>query len=52
MLYDSSYWSGLVDWIRDKMVSGGFIREDELDIIQVLDSPEEVVKFIKQRVIL
>lgn len=52
VLYDSSYWSGLVDWIRDKMVSGGFIREDELDIIQVLDSPEEVVKFIKQRVIL
>ena len=42
VLYNSEYWGGLLDWIRDKMVGYGYISEDELDLITIADTPEEV----------
>ena len=42
ILYNSEYWKGLLDWIRDKMVSYGYINEDEIELITLADTPEEV----------
>jgi len=42
VLYNSSYWAGLLEWIRDKMVSYGYITEQEMDLITIADTPEEV----------
>jgi uncharacterized protein (TIGR00730 family) len=50
-LMGADYWSGLVDWLRDKMLAGNFISPDDLDIFTVLDQPEEVVRAIKKTVI-
>ena len=47
ILYDSSYWSGLLDWLRSTMVKRGFIGEEELDLITVKDTPEEVAEHIR-----
>lgn len=52
VLYDSAYWKGLMDWIRETMIGRGFVRESELDILTILDTPEEVVSFIRRHVIL
>ena len=52
ILYKSDYWNGLLDWIRDKMVSYNFIREDEMELFTVLDTPEQVVAYIKKHVII
>lgn len=53
ILYDSSFWSGLLEWLRQKMVKGSFIKEGEIDkLITVCDTPEEVVKHISRIVIL
>lgn len=44
ILYDSSYWSGLLEWMRKTMAARGFIKEGEIDkLITVCDTPEEVV---------
>jgi len=51
-LMGSAYWSGLVDWLRDKMLAGNFISPDDLDCFTVLDQPEEVVRAIKKTVII
>jgi hypothetical protein len=51
ILYKSDYWNGLMDWIRTTMTQWGFIGEDELDMITILDTPEEVVTYIKRHVI-
>ncbi len=51
ILYDSRFWSGLLDWVREQMGQAGFIREDELELITVLDTPDEVVHYIKRHVI-
>ena len=44
ILYDSSYWSGLLEWMRKTMAARGFIKEGEINkLITVCDTPEEVV---------
>lgn len=53
ILYNSSFWSGLLEWLRQKMVKNSFIREGEIDkLITICDTPEEVVKHISRIVIL
>ena len=47
ILYDSSYWSGLLEWLRKTMAARGFIKEAEIDkLITVCDTPEEVVNYL------
>jgi len=50
ILYDSSYWKGLLDWVNISMVKMGMISKSDLDIFKVMDSPEEVMREIKQSV--
>jgi uncharacterized protein (TIGR00730 family) len=48
VLVGSSYWSGLMTWLREKVLAEGKIHPWELDLIQVADEPEEVVKIIQK----
>ena len=48
VLYGSKYWKGLLDWIAGPMLHEGCIDPQDLDLIQVVDTPEEVVKIIKK----
>ncbi len=52
VLVGSSYWAGLVDWIRDRMLDAQTIEEDDLHIFQVLDEPEEIIRYIKRTVVI
>ena len=53
VLYDSSFWSGLLEWLRKSMAGRGFIKEAEIDkLITVCDTPEEVVSHLCKIVIL
>lgn len=48
ILFDSSFWKGFIDWLRNVMVKRGFLSEDEVDrYITMADSPEEVVRIFK-----
>jgi len=46
ILVQSSYWSGLVDWFRDQLVREGMIDPADLDLIKVIDEPDQVVAAI------
>ena len=48
VLFGSSYWAGLVDWLRQTMLSEGKIGSGDLDLFMVTDSPEEVRDYILQ----
>ena len=52
ILMGSDYWRGLVDWMKNTMLAEGKISLTDLDLIQVVDEPEEVVKLIKKYVII
>ncbi|MDO3648043.1 TIGR00730 family Rossman fold protein [Nocardia mangyaensis] len=47
ILFGTEYWSGLVTWLRESMATAGKISPDDLDLIQVTDSVEEVVRIIQ-----
>jgi uncharacterized protein (TIGR00730 family) len=51
ILMGSEYWGGLIDWLKNTMVKEGKILPADMDLIQVVDEPEEVVKLIKKYVI-
>jgi uncharacterized protein (TIGR00730 family) len=48
VLFGSNYWSGLLNWIRDVVLTGGKIAEHDQRLFHVTDSPEEVVKMVKE----
>ena len=52
ILVGSDYWTGLIDWLRQRLLADGRISQQDLDIIQVLDEPEEIVDAIRKVVIL
>jgi len=52
IMMGSEYWQGLLDWIKNTMLHNDKIEPADLEIIQVLDDPDEIVKHIKKFVIL
>lgn len=51
ILYDSTFWGGLVDWLRTSMTGHGFITSTELDkLVTLADTPEDVVAHISRHV--
>jgi len=51
ILMGREYWQGLLDWLRDTMLRGGKILPEDLDIIEIIDDPDEVVRHIQKFVI-
>ncbi len=48
VLVGKDYWSGLVDWIKNKMLAEGNISEKDLEIIKVVDTSEEAMQVIEE----
>jgi hypothetical protein len=42
VLYGSEYWSGLLDWVRDTLAVEGMVSREDLALVQVVDSTDEV----------
>jgi uncharacterized protein (TIGR00730 family) len=42
VLYGSSYWSGLLDWIKGTQLAEGTISPDDLNLLVVTDSVDEI----------
>ena len=43
VLVGTQYWSGLVEWIRSAMVEAGMISPGDVELLHVVDDPEEAV---------
>ena len=46
VLYGKRYWSGLADWIRETVVAAGNVTEEDLELLQIADSPEQTVEMV------
>ncbi len=46
ILVGTDFWSGLLDWIKNTMLTAGNISPEDLDLIHVVDTEEEVVAII------
>lgn len=52
ILVGSEYWAGLIDWIKDKLLGEKRISSEDLEILQIMDDPEEIVKAVQKVIIL
>ena len=46
ILVDSGFWSGLMQWFRDTLVEAGTIAAGDLELMKIIDDPDEVVDAI------
>ncbi len=46
ILFDTDYWAGMMDWIEGTLLREGKISKEDLDLMYVTDSPEEVVAHV------
>ena len=47
ILYGRKFWGGLVDWMREQLLTK-FIDSEDIDIFRIVDEPKEVVRLVKQ----
>jgi uncharacterized protein (TIGR00730 family) len=47
VLMGTSFWAGLVDWIRDTLLAQGMVSPADIDLVTLTDDPKEAVEFIK-----
>lgn len=43
VLFGSDFWSGLMDWLENKLIDYGVISPEDLRLITVTDDPQQVV---------
>jgi uncharacterized protein (TIGR00730 family) len=48
VLVGSAYWSGLLDWMRTTLAAARTIHPADLDLLQVTDSVDEVVRIVRE----
>jgi len=48
VLVGKKFWSGMMDWIKQTLVSEGMIHEDDLELVNLVDTPKEAVKVINE----
>lgn len=51
IMVGTDYWKGLVEWVRSTLLSHKFISPQDMDLLIMLDDPEEIVRTIKRYVI-
>ncbi len=52
ILVGKSYWSGLIEWVKNTLKENNTISESDLEILYVMDEPEEIVKTVKKFILL
>jgi uncharacterized protein (TIGR00730 family) len=45
VLFDTAYWGGLIDWLRDTMLHSEKINAPDLDMLKLTDDVDEAVEF-------
>ena len=46
ILVGTTFWKGLLDWFQEQMVANGFLNPEDVELMQVLDEPDEIIKAI------
>jgi uncharacterized protein (TIGR00730 family) len=46
IMVGTDFWRGLLDWMRTQMVTSGMIDAKDLDLVQLIDEPAQVVEAI------
>lgn len=45
---DRTHWQGLLDWIQNSLVARGKVRAEEAAILQLAETPQDVIELLKK----
>jgi len=48
ILVNKEFWGGLLEWFKEKLVKNGMINDEDILLMEVVETPEEVVSAIKK----
>jgi len=48
IMVGTDYWEGLLAWIRSQLLEQSLISPTDMDIIEVMDDPEEIVSTVRK----
>jgi len=46
VLFGSSYWSGLVGWLRDRVLADGKVGPEDLDMFRLCHDVDEAIDYL------
>jgi uncharacterized protein (TIGR00730 family) len=49
VLFESSYWSPLLDWVRERLLPQGMVSPGDLELLMVTDEPADAVRRVLER---
>jgi len=52
ILINKAYWKDLIQWLTQKVHKYGAISKEDMEIFEIVDSPEDAIRIIKKRIIL
>jgi uncharacterized protein (TIGR00730 family) len=52
ILMGPEYWKGLIDWIKGTLLKEKSISESDIEIFNVVETPQEAVNIIKKTVVI
>lgn len=47
VLVGKDYWNGLYGWVRDQILTNGYINAEDLNLVQIVDTAEEAYELVK-----
>ncbi|HWN82020.1 MAG TPA: TIGR00730 family Rossman fold protein [Candidatus Udaeobacter sp.] len=50
VLYDRAFWSGILDWMQERLLAEDMVTRRELGLLKVMDDVDEVVSFLLSHV--
>jgi uncharacterized protein (TIGR00730 family) len=48
ILVGTTFWAGLIDWVKDQLLGHGNISPDDLELIHLVDSADDVLSIVTQ----
>jgi uncharacterized protein (TIGR00730 family) len=48
ILFDSTFWKGFLDWLRNVVLAKNFVSEEDFDLLRICDEPEAVVNVVQE----
>jgi len=46
ILVGAEFWKGLLGWFRESLVPMGLINPEDMDLMQVIDEPDQVLEAV------
>ncbi len=48
ILFDSAFWNGFLEWLRQIVLAKGFISDEDFNLVRACDHPEEVAEAVQR----